>query len=279
MPDLTAPPGLLGLYAKAVLPAPSRGDTLPDSVYRLAGRAVDLDHLARYQQVCGFPVSHQLPPTYLSALAFPVSVALMTQRSFPVPLLGLLHIRNAITVARPTSADDRIDVEVRVADLRPHRAGRQFDVVVETRVDAAVVWSGRSTYLHREKAAARPEPAIRAVPEPLGPRAQVRVAADIGRRYAAVSADRNPVHLSKATARLFGFPRAIAHGMWLAARTLAVLEGRLPDAYTVDVAFKAPVLLPSTVAIGTRRDDREWLLDVRNARSGTLHLTGRIQPG
>jgi acyl dehydratase len=277
--ELTKPPGLLGLYLKAVLPGARRAGHLPDTTYRLTGQAVDPDHLARYQQVCGFPVSHQLPPTYLHVVAFPVSVALMTRRSFPVPLAGLVHIQNVITTARPVCADERVDLQVQVADLRPHRTGRQFDVVAEARVDDAVVWSGRSTYLHREQPAARPDPAVRPVPEPLaGPVAHLRVPADIGRRYAAVSGDRNPIHLSKPAARLFGFPRAIAHGMWLAARSLAGLEGRLPDAGTVDVAFKAPVLLPSTVAIGTHRDDAGWVLEVRSARSGNPHLTGRVQP-
>ena len=68
--------------------------------------------------------------------------------------------------------------------------------------------------------------------------------ADTGRRYAGVSGDVNPIHLHPLTARAFGFPRAIAHGMWTAARALAALEGRLPDALTCDVAFGKPVLLP-----------------------------------
>src|SRR6266487_1403229 len=42
--------------------------------------------------------------------------------------------------------------------------------------------------------------------------------ADLGRRYAAVSGDRNPIHLYRLTAWLFGFRRPIAHGMWAAAR-------------------------------------------------------------
>jgi acyl dehydratase len=106
----------------------------------------------------------------------------------------------------------------------------------------------------------------------------VRVPGEIGRRYAAVSGDRNPIHLRKLTARAFGFPSAIAHGMWLKARTLATLEGRLPDAYAVEVAFKTPVLLPSTVSIATGQDGDGWTLDVRNARSGKPHLHGHIWP-
>ena len=38
-----------------------------------------------------------------------------------------------------------------------------------------------------------------------------------------MSGDVNPIHLHALTARAMGFPRAIAHGMWTYARTLAPL--------------------------------------------------------
>jgi acyl dehydratase len=277
--DLDAAPGLLGLYAKALLPGARRRDALPDIVHTLAEQSVDIDHLARYQQVCGLRVSHVLPPTYLHVLAFPVAVAVMSDRSFPVPLVGLVHIQNVITVVRTVHVEESVAFTVRVADLRRHRSGRQFDVLVQARCADEVVWAGRSTYLHRERSGQRVDSVSRAADEGVAASSvQLRIPADIGRRYAAVSGDRNPIHLSTATARLFGFPRAIAHGMWLTARSFAVLEGRLPDGYSIDVTFKAPALLPSTVLVGTRRDDRGWSTDVRSQRSGKPHLTGVIAP-
>ena len=85
-----------------------------------------------------------------------------------------------------------------------------------------------------------------------------------------VSGDHNPIHTSRLGARLFGFPRPIAHGMWSKARCLAALEGRLPDAYTVEVAFKLPVPLPSTVNFALLPDGGFALHDSR----GRPHLTG-----
>ena len=75
------------------------------------------------------------------------------------------------------------------------------------------------------------------------------VAGDVGRRYGAVSGDRNPIHLRPLTARLFGFPRAIAHGMWVKAAALAMVSDQLPPAFTVDARFKLPMLLPATAAL------------------------------
>jgi acyl dehydratase len=284
MPELSSAPGLLSLYGKAAVTAPlHRGDALPDSVYTLADQTIDDAHLTAFQGVCGFRVSDVLPPTYLHVLAFPLSVALMTERAFPFPLVGMVHVANSITLARAVRADETVSFQVRAADLRPHAAGRQFDLVAEATVDGELVWSGRSSYLRRGKPAAGTSPSKNesekkpALEPQSGPVSLVRVPGDIGRRYGAVSGDRNPIHLHTLTAKAFGFPSAIAHGMWLKARTLASLEGRLPDAYTVDVAFKLPVLLPATVAIAAAADGADWTLDVRSARSGKPHLAGSVR--
>ena len=77
-----------------------------------------------------------------------------------------------------------------------------------------------------------------------GSAATWRIPDDAGRRYAKVSGDVNPIHLSGLTAKAFGFKRAIAHGMWVKARVLGALAGRLPDALSVDVGFRKPLFLP-----------------------------------
>jgi hypothetical protein len=279
MPELTSPPSLLPLYAKAAATSPLHrgGESLPDSVYTLTDQRIDAAHLASFQQVCGYRVTDVVPPTYLHVLAFPLSVALMTERAFPFPLVGMVHVNNSITLARAVRADEAVDFEVRAAELRPHPTGRQFDLLAQATVEGEVVWSGRSTYLRREKSSGEKKSEKRPELDPqTGAASIVRVPAHIGRRYGAVSGDRNPIHLHNLTAKAFGFPSAIAHGMWLKARTLATLEGRLPDAFTVDVAFKLPVLLPSAVSVAAAQQNEGWTLDVRNAKSGKPHLAGTV---
>jgi hypothetical protein len=109
------------------------------------------------------------------------------------------------------------------------------------------------------------------------PSAIWQVPRNVARRYAAVSGDVNPIHLNPLVARLFGFRRAIAHGMWLKARCLAALEGRLPDALTAEVELKSPLLLPSTVGFANRQQGSGWTFAVAEARSGRPHLSGSAQ--
>lgn len=280
--DVDRDPNLTALLARAVVTGPGRsGDTLPDTTMVRRDVTVDRDDVAAYAEVCGFTLSDALPPTYLHMLAFPLSVQIMASRDFPFVLAGLVHVRNRITQHRPVTADEVVDVAVHLADLRPHPKGRQFDVVARVSVGEDVVWSSRSTYLKRgrgDDAAATDDTGAAAVEVAALPMtSQWAIPSDIGRRYGAVSGDRNPIHMSSITARAFGFSKAIAHGMWTKARCLAALQGRLPDAFEVDVLFKLPVLLPATVEYATRRDGHAWQFALRS-RSGKPHLAGHATP-
>jgi acyl dehydratase len=283
--ELREMPTTGALYRRAVLGAvpglggSRRAGELPDLDLVLRGVTVDRRHLAEYNRVCGFRLRDTLPPTYPHILAFPLAMRLMTAPDFPLPLVGLVHVANRTTVARPIDAGETLDLTVRATDLRPHDRGRQVDVVATASVGDEVVWRGVSTYLSRERTGPggqrsdRPrDPGQR--PAPPAPTAQWRVERRVGTDYARVSGDRNPIHTSRVGARLFGFPRPIAHGMWSKARCLAALEGRLPDAYTVDVAFKLPVLLPATVAFSA---SPAWTFALHDARTGRPHLTGTVQ--
>ncbi len=287
--EVKGEPAALPLMLKAALPVlpgvsalpgvKKSGDTLPQLTLTRHDLAIDRAHVERYARVCGFSLKESLPVTYPHVLAFGLHMAIMTDPAFPFPAIGTVHIGNAITSHRPVAASERLQVTCRPQDLRPHPKGRVFDIVTSVHSAGELVWEETTTLLRRGRrdgdAAADAGPAFAQVP-PSGVR--WRLPADLGRRYAAVSGDHNPIHLYRLTAKAFGFPRQIAHGMWTKARCLAALEGRLPEAVTVDVAFKKPVLLPGTVAFGSRRAGDRWDFSLTSPKSGAPHLLGRATP-
>jgi acyl dehydratase len=279
--ELAGSPGLTGLYARAVrrqlpLIGGRGGDALPDSELVLEAAAIEREHLAAYDAACGFRLSDVAPPTYLHVLAFPLAMRLMTDGDFPFGVMGLVHVANRIEQRRAVRAGESVELRVRAEDLRDHDRGRQFDVVAEAWSGDDLWWEDRSTYLRRGgggSSSRRPEREHAPAPPPGG--ALWRIPGDAGRRYAAVSGDRNPIHLHGATAKLFGQPAPIAHGMWLKARCLAALEGRLPEACAVEVAFKLPVRLGSKVAFTSSvREDGARAFAIASARDGKPHLSG-----
>jgi hypothetical protein len=163
--------------------------------------------------------------------------------------------------------------------LEPHPRGRRFDIRTEVRVGEELVWEEVSTNLGRGRGSDdAPSPELPPSSESLPATATWKLRGDLGRRYGAVSGDFNPIHVHPLTARLFGFPSAIAHGMWTKARCLAALGRELPPAYTVTVAFKKPILLPATVQFAEGPVADQIGFGVRDAKRGTPHLDGLISP-
>jgi len=271
-------PSLTALYPKALaMPLLRRlpgagGSGLPGTVVEVDDFITREQELGPYREVCGFEREDRLPPTWPHIVAFPMAMKIMTERSFPFAVLGLVHIANEIDQLRPIAPDEPLSLRVHAGDLGPHPRGTQFTIHAEGAVDDRVVWRSRSVYLKRGGGSGG---SSRERTGPLPARAHWRVPADIGRRYGAVSGDRNPIHLHGWSAKLFGMPRPIAHGMWVKARCLAELEPALPDAFTVDVRFKLPLFLPAQVAFGVDGG----AFDVHDASSGKPHLSGTLTEG
>ena len=268
-------PSLPGLVLRAALTSRGRGGPLPDTVLRREAVPVDRAHLLDYQRVCGFGVGDVLPHTYPHVLGFPLQVALMSDRAFPLPLPGLVHLENQIQVHRRLTADDPLDITVHAEDLRAHPKGQLVDLVTTVDVEGQRVWDGRSTYLRRGRGSVEATMAVVPPTLPAGPAAAViRVPEGQGRAYAAVSGDVNPIHLHALSAKALGFPRAIAHGMWTASRTLAALGPRTAAPSRSHVWFAKPVFLPSDVELVVDGAGPVTVAGLRSSRDpATTHLT------
>ncbi|HZO79671.1 MAG TPA: MaoC/PaaZ C-terminal domain-containing protein [Solirubrobacteraceae bacterium] len=289
---LDSPPSLLPLFARsaaALIPGTSRlpfiggggGREIPELTLTLPSVRVERERLVAYDRVCGFSLSDTLPPTYIHILAFPLHLKLMSERSFPFRAIGLVHIANKISQHRHVNAAEELSLRVVPTALEPHPRGRQFSLRTEARVGEELVWEEVSTILKRGAGSAGPSgPVARPSTDELPVTATWKLRGDLGRRYASVSGDINPIHMHPLSAKLFGFPSAIAHGMWTKARCLAALEGRLPAAFTVEVSFRRPIVLPAMVGFAQAPASEGGVrFSVRDARKSTPHLAGSAKFG
>jgi acyl dehydratase len=237
------------------------------------GVPVGSAHVSAYAKVCGFPTKDTLPLPYPHLLAFPLHMEIMTSPEFPYPAIGSVHLENSITGHRPIAIGETLDVIARASSPREHAKGTVVDFLTEVRAGGELVWESTSTYLRRGRGTEGASTGLSFAEVPPGG-AEWRLPGDLGRRYAAVSGDRNPIHLYPLTAKALGFPRQIAHGMWSMARCIAAIENRLPDAVRVDVAFKKPILLPGTVTFGVARTDEGHAFSLTSPKDGAPHLVG-----
>lgn len=277
-------PSAQGLYLKAASTAlrrPKGKLKIPDFSVKVSQVEVSAQQLAAYREVCGFAEGEALPITYPHIMAAALHMHLMVQRGFPLPLLGLVHLRNQITQRRALRADERFDFDVRLGESREVRQGLEFDLISEVQSGGEAVWHEVMTVLHRIPGPKGPPSRSAPLPARLADYLSVEAPADLGRRYAKVGKDFNPIHLAPWTAKLFGFKRHIAHGMWSAAHCAALLEGQLSaPPRELDVQFRQPLFLPGRASLKYFHASEpgqgiEFALLARN--SDKVHLSGLLR--
>jgi acyl dehydratase len=258
------------------------GQDLPSLKLTLESARAPKWNLRRYRFACRFEKREYLPITYPHILAAPLHTALVADPVFPLKLLGLVHLRNEIIQYRQIHQDEEMRIEVSNTGLRQLDAGQEFDILTEISVDGDTVWRETTTVLARQPNRKKREraPQREADPEPEETsRASWQVRAYYGRRYARISKDFNPIHLTQRTARWFGFRHAIAHGMWTLARCLAAVDRPQPlGAVHVEARFMLPVYLPAWVTFVTGSAGDRLRFRLLDASGRRPHLLGWITP-
>ena len=254
-------------------------DAMPAVTYVRPRVVVNGRHVASYAKVCGFTPAHGVPITYLFTQAFPLAMMLFGSKACPWPAMGIVHLSNRIEQMDRINAGDELRLELSTGALYAHDKGQVFMLHFKAFRGDALVWQNDMTALRM------------GVKNPRGPKYESQMgdaavlshqadffaAAGIGRRYGRVSGDINPIHLTALTAKLLGFRKAIAHGMWTKARALATLMPReeVTKAEVV-VDFKTPLFLPAKASLWSARHEQGATFEVRNAKGDKPHLRGRV---
>lgn len=250
MLTFTRPPKHGPLYWQALrsrkpsLVAP--GATVPRLEATWAEVRVDAANLRQYRALCGFAESETLPLPYPHVMVSALHLAMLSAPAFPVRLLGLVHLSNRIEVFTELPKQGGGQVH---AWLEGHDDGERmqtFDLHTEWREGSTLRWRELTRFIVKKPSSKRDAPPAPERPRPAST-TTFDVPAGLGRRYSRVGGDINPIHLFDVTAKLFGFERAIIHGMWTLARCVAELKPAGPC--VVDVQFKRPVFIPSTVTM------------------------------
>ncbi|TXD37201.1 hypothetical protein FRC98_10735 [Lujinxingia vulgaris] len=286
-------PALGPLYVKAAArrrSAPTPGTALKALSARVDRVRVDLDELGRYRALCGIADHGIVPLPYLQVLATPLHAAIIAHADFGLPALGLVHLENTLTQHRPVEVNEVLRLSARVEEGRwDEKLGYVVTLVSEAHVGEELVWESRLSALSPVRRARSKRGRRKEAPE-VGEQGDARVSVmvrapeDLGRRYAAVSGDFNPIHLHAWTARPFGFDRAIAHGMWTLSRAWGEVQELIDARAPVEmvVRFRKPVKLPARLWIAAwPLDDEEDGLELRcQSPDGRLtHLEGRVRVG
>ena len=240
---------------------------------------LDLNKVAQFKKICGFPQNtNTVPMLYLQSLFMGQFGKYITSSFFPLLPMGLIHTKQKIIQTRNINQNEILNTKFSLDRINIDEKGLEITFLLEITSGSELVWKGITTTLSKSKKYKKRRK-IDQSPEALSPFTIIDVPKNIGRQYAKVSGDYNPHHLSTYFAKLFGFKRAIAHGMWSLARSVAEMEKQFPDneLFSIDVSFKRPLFLPGTAALAANKDNDHILFELRDNTTKTPHLAGIIQ--
>jgi hypothetical protein len=283
----SSPPRIIPAYARILLarkPAVLDG-AMPRIEATLARFAIDPRHVARYRKVCGDRGSDALPITYPHILATPVHLAMIASEAFPISLLGVVHTRNRIVQHRPLHAHDTGSIRAWIEGFRESSRGQELALQTELAVGSELIWCETSTFLVRHRERRRPAarsgdgslPTVEVPPREVVATSAFVVNPHVGREYARISGDFNPIHIADLGARFFGLKRAIVHGMWSLARCTAEIDAAtFSQPCTLDVAFRRPIAFRTAMVLESWMSDGRVGFSLREAQTDRGHLLGSV---
>jgi acyl dehydratase len=273
-------PRILTSRKPALVP---EGGEVPRIEARLSKVAIDRKHLAAYSEVCGAAAGATLPIAYPHILATPLHLAMLGAEAFPVKLFGLVHVQNRIAMRQPLSADEPAEIRAWIEGHRETERGQEFDLHTEYVVANEPLWDETCTFLARRRTAAGAAKTsartIEGAPDGVPVKSSsFRAPAGLGRRYGFISGDVNPIHMSDLTAKAFGFPKAIAHGMWSLGRLASDFEpAQFNGGCELSVTFKLPIYMPAWLML------QRWAIEngvgfaLRDGQGEKPHVTGVLK--
>jgi acyl dehydratase len=248
--------------------------------YELNNVTIDRQHVEKYLHVCGFPKAEatgdlEVPLTYPQLLGFRMQLLLFLDKLFPFPAMGLVHMTNIVKQYSKVRCGMKVNVIVRLDDkLIIHPKGYCFDVICDiySTEQKVLIWSSISTYLsrktHKPDVKVTYESAMKEndTAELVDIQEPWKLKGDLGRKYASVSEDYNPIHITAISASLFGFSKGcIAHGLWTSSKAIGVLTSTSPSLVATDdisskkyleyyVEYKTPIFLPNSVVLTGKQE-------------------------
>lgn len=261
---------------------------LPNIKASWKGASADARELNEYLQTLSLEKHDYLPVLYPHVMAGSMHMNMLSHKSFPIRLLGSVHLKNRIVQHQAIADDATMEIKSEIGAYRLVEKGVEFDFTTDVYVQGEKVWEEVSTYFQAGKFGGKENPSseksfeLESLNQPQES-GSWHVPNNRGKRYAKITGDYNPIHMSPLAAKLFGFKRDIAHGFGVLAEAIeysSAIEqaGGIEKPLQVDVVFKGPVFLDSDVSIKQNKEQDSNRFDVYCASNPKPSICGSVKP-
>ncbi|WP_371195797.1 MaoC/PaaZ C-terminal domain-containing protein [Glaciecola sp. SC05] len=290
---------MLGMLAKAAIYRPPESvksaPTLPQQIESRQHEILPA-HCENYHRLVQWPLSggDRIHPNYVQVLTLPMQLNMMTKFPFPFKALGLVHVANKINVLSLPSKAATLDLNTYFGDHYSHPKGVVFELHSEASQNGVVAVKATSYYMARTKKTASaslmafedkmliPNVSVQQAKNSLVDLGELKFEENSGRQYAKVSGDYNPIHLWPATSKLFGFDKAIAHGMYSHALCISKMQAAqhcdFSQNRSIKAVFKRPISLPNCAKLSLNHDIAQCSMNFSLQGKGSVDTAEKSRP-
>ncbi|MCW8107380.1 MaoC/PaaZ C-terminal domain-containing protein [Alteromonas ponticola] len=245
---------------------------------------IDPIHYQSYCALVDWDEKNSLHPLYSQMMSLGLQMQCLADKRNPFPLLGLVHISNDVWQSMHLDRHLLLSLHAKLGELKAHPKGWVIDVIIEGHQQGTCVYRADASYLmrihapHVAKGTQKQQKGRQVFWETYQHAAHVHIPDNIGRKYARISNDYNPIHLFTITAKLFGFKQAIAHGMWSLAKCYSLLETDKHETKNIhlNADFLKPVLLPAECVLMKNSGETETQFVLLNSETSEPHIKAKF---
>lgn len=237
----------------------------------------DLKKLQAFKQMFGYKSSF-VPSTYWHTRFFAVRILLASDKNFPFPLPGMVHLTDTIKQYENILPTDNLRMECSLGNYLAHEKGTAFETITQLYRDDMLVWEENTVNLHIGKTQFASQeyntyefPELQNIQED-----KLFIPSNTGRKYAKISGDFNPIHIHPWGAKLFGFKKSLMHGWYGLNKILSQNQDMMAKPHELFVAFKKPLFLPGDVILKQSQIEQGIHFEIVDRKEGYPNLKGKF---
>ncbi len=264
----------------------NRAVGLPAIKATWTGAQADKKSLNDYLVTLNLEKSAYLPILYPHVMAGSMHTNMLSHKTFPIRLLGSVHLKNRITQYKAIPVNAKMDLHSEISSFRLVKKGLEFDITTVATINGEKVWDEVSINFQSGPFGGKinPSEVHSFMLDNLyntDKTCSWKVPNNRGKKYAKFSGDYNPIHMSTLAAKLFGLKRDIAHGFGVLAEAIeysTAIEqaGGIEKILRVDAIFKGPVYLNSDVYLRQNIQQNENRFDVYCGKNPKPSICGEV---
>ena len=227
-----------------------------------------------------FGLQEDIPLSYFYLLSQEAQASQMLDKNFPLPIPGMIHLESEMTFLNEQIREEEIQLVSEVVIMNKEEGSLVPLFIEEYFQEGIKIVEVKSRYLvkRKSKKKKREKTILDQNDSDNWISSTWKLKSNLGLKYARISGDFNPIHISTPLAWIFGLRKKIIHGWYLLSRAVAEIEAETDmPAKSIEVKFLGALALPSTNEFGFRVSNRRNLeFRIKNTDTNKTSVSGYI---